>query len=253
VTENSTSPTLLRFESSFPFSGKFCHSAPGTVFSFSLLYSIVALRVNERLSVILANLTIGSKQGSLRLLGLASGIVESQCHVLPEIGSSFVYRTLTGNITGQSRTVVKLSGESFELFEPFPDFCVPDYGSLTTNCSEVSIAKVESGILLQLRPLPPLCEYSYAYRCRFLRWAEFPTSPDRGFVLGPVVAKDSHGLLTYGNAPTLVLPTPDFSMVYNTPMIAGLVFSISFALLGRVLLRRDAATSAQQTKQNGDT
>jgi hypothetical protein len=242
VTEDSTIPTLLRFESSSHFSGLFHHFAPGVVFSFSLLRSLLSIPVNESLLVISANVTFSSNHRSLRIVGIGTDFTDQHCHNLPESETkmAFIYRTFTGHTTGRSRTIIKLPSEKYEFFEPLPTFCVVDYNSLTTNCSSVSIARDGSGLVLQVQPSPPVCEYSYLYRCRFLRWDEFPTNPDRGFILGPVIANNRHGILTYGNAPTLVLPTPDFSMVYNTPMIAGLVFSIAFSLLGRALLHRDS-------------
>jgi hypothetical protein len=155
------------------------------------------------------------------------------CEPVSAAASPFLYRTLTGNITGLSRTVVR-RGTDVDVFEPLPTFCVRNRRSLQSNCSAVAFSEVDS--VLHIRPSPDTCQYSYEYRCRFPHWAAYPTNPDRGFVLGPIVAKDAAAQLHYGNAPVLLLPTPDFSMVYNTPIIVGLVFSLAFAFVIRMLM-----------------
>jgi hypothetical protein len=232
VSEDAQPPLLLNFESSVSFSGRFHHFSPSTMFSFPLLDSLAVIPVNHNLSVLRANLTVfpGTAGGILELVTLIGG---DDCQAVSVTASPFLYRTLTGNITGLSRTVIR-RGTEVDIFEPLPNFCVRNRHSIESNCSAVTFSEVDS--VLHVSPSAGACQYSYQYRCRFPHWAAYPTNPDRGFLLGPVVARDAAAQLHYGNAPVLLLPTPDFSMVYNTPIIVGFVFSFTFAFVIRMLM-----------------
>ncbi|KAH0789403.1 GPI transamidase component GPI16 [Histomonas meleagridis] len=90
------------------------------------------------------------------------------------------------------------------------------------------------------------CTFTYPYRCQFLHYSQYPQNPDRGLVLGAVIV-ESENNLWYGNTENLRIPTPDFSMVYNTPVISGIVFSLTFAYILR--MRFQTKTEKKKDKE----
>ena len=229
LSNSSARPQIMNFESVYKHRNMFVHYAPTTTPSYALMNSLLKRHIN-----------VNSSFASFKLTTLGPNIEliydtyndTSGCFEIPQ-RDLFVYRTMRGNTTGMSRTVINSDiNTELTIFEPFPNFCVIRTQSIPSN---VNFSQSEHGIIVTMNVTRGWNEYSFEYRCRFLHWSEYPTNPDRGFVLGPIVVNFGNETV-FGNAENLVIPTPDFSMVYNTPILTGFLLSFTAAFVVRMVL-----------------
>jgi hypothetical protein len=222
----------IAFDSHFAWNGQMFYFSPKTVLSRALLQTFLSpLNISQNSGALLfCNLTLTPKFSMLEAFFFNDG--NEKPETFP-----FVYRTLHGNVSGISHTIIRSNTNlgSLELFEPFPEFCFAKSETFKTNCTNITMKTINHGNLITVATDLRDCDYEFGYFCRFLHWSQYPPNPERGFVLGPIVIKNETGNLWFGNAENLVLPTPDFSMVYNTPMIVGLFFSGCIAMLLRLV------------------
>ena len=153
--------------------------------------------------------------------------------------SPFVYRTLKGDISGYSKTFIYSSmNENIEIFEPFSSLCYPNIKQISTNCQINHVKQKQKGYTFYIQTKEnENCSYSYRYRCSFPKWNQFGQNPEKGFFVGPNLITNQKGEMSYSNIAWLVLPTPDFSMIFNTPIITGFIFSSIFAIGIRHILK----------------
>lgn len=204
-------PQIWNFEATVHWEGMHFHYAPTITTSRELVSAIFDDRFELPDHISSFDLSFNNDAGVLRL-----NEVDQE---------NKVYRSLRGNVAGKSYTIIETKETEYVVFEPLPDFCKTKWNS--------AIERVPGGVEIA----GARGNYGYEYRCKFLHWSEFPVNPERGFVLGPVIMKTRSGEFDFFKSENLVLPTPDFSMVYNTPMILGLMFSITTAILIRLLMR----------------
>ena len=153
---------------------------------------------------------------------------------------TFAYRTFSGDIYGVSNTFLKSKKtQNISIFEPFPSFCKPDISKISGTCSIKRIRRGFKGYNIKLEIKEESnCSYSYPYRCSFLRWNAFGQNPDKGFLVGPNVIKEN-GRTSFSNIAWIHLPTPDFSMIFNTPIIVGCFISSVFAIGVRHISKKE--------------
>lgn len=151
------------------------------------------------------------------------------------ISTPKLYRTLTGNLTGISHTTITIpksySPRRIQIYEPILSFCRPYLSLFSSTCSIIDYFSNSRGVFINT--ISSNCTISYQYKCDFLHWSKFPQNPDRGFFAGPdiIFLNQSNQTLTlFSNNVNFRIPTPDFSMVYNTPLMTGFIFSLFFSL-----------------------
>ena len=229
VKKTRQSNSALNFESIYEYNGSFVHYAPTTTPGYAFMNALLNDQVRETGEFAGFRLVFDGERGTLRYRMRQD---TSEC---PEVDEDpvFLYRTMRGNTTGLSKTVIRSSIDTnITIFEPWPKLCTVNEASLAHSF------KMTHGLLFSLNITRGWNEYSFEYRCRFPHWSEFPTNPDRGFVLGPIIAFVENRTV-FGNAENMVLPTPDFSMVFNTPILTGLTFAFTLAFVVRMVLQRD--------------
>ena len=232
VKNTRQSNSALNFESVYEYAGGFVHYAPTTTPGYAFMNALLREKVEEAGDFAEFRLVFDGGRGELRYRMRGD---TSECQEVDE-EPVFVYRTMRGNTTGVSKTVIRSAIDtSITVFEPWPTFCSVNEASLAHS---VKMAQHQSNLFFSLNITRGWNEYSFEYRCRLPHWSEFPTNPDRGFVLGPIIAVVENRTV-FGNAENMVLPTPDFSMVFNTPILTGLTFAFTLAFLVRMVLQRD--------------
>ena len=204
-------PQIWNFEGMVSWKGMAFHYAPTMTTSAAVVSAIFGDKFDLPGQIASFDIDFGKETGVMRL------DVETKTKM---------YRSLRGNVAGTSYTVVETEETEFVVFEPLPDFCKLEWNSV--------VKRVPGGVEIP----PGTGSYGYRYKCRFLHWSEFPANPERGFVLGPVIMRTQNGEFFFFKSENLVLPTPDFSMVYNMPMILGLMFSLTAAMLIRLIMRK---------------
>jgi hypothetical protein len=239
----SAKPPVFPFESTFSYDGNSHFFAPRITLSESLLNSIILLEKDRFPAPNAASLFFDAESYVGDLVVHLTRPSEN-CYEI-SYRMPYLYRHIESNTSGISRTIVHsvVSHGGNTIFEPLPPFCRVNRYSLSGNCSNLTIQSLVNGSLITLTIKNGSCDFSYRFRCRFPHWSEFPADPERGFVLGPVIGRNGNGFEYYGNAPNLLLPTPDFSMVYNAPILTGLVFSLTFAILLRLVLEGKTGSS----------
>lgn len=232
---NISKQFFFPFEAFLHFSGKYYRFAPRVRFNCNLIQQFfnekVDIKCND--SIMYANI---SQVNNNITLNYKLVIEDNDENHKKRMKLPLVYRTFSGNLTGVSRTVIVSDSNDINLtiFQQMPDFCKINSNSLKTNCKMVKIIDDEQKYFLAKGSN---CSFWYEYRCMFLHWSSFPPNPERGFVLGPLMIKDGNNNIFYGNTANLILPTPDFTMVYNTSIITGLLLSLSFTCIIKLAIK----------------
>jgi phosphatidylinositol glycan class T len=79
---------------------------------------------------------------------------------------------------------------------------------------------------------------TYDFDKSVLRYTEYPPDANRGFDIAPAVITTDKGYQIRTTSLLLNLPTPDFSMPYNTIILSSTVMALAFGSVFNLLVRR---------------
>lgn len=220
ISDSDHKPLLMEWEAQYRRNNFSYFFSPRTIFSLPLIESIVDFKIPPigEDGFVFANVTLVNNSV---FLGIRS--YPFNYSKLPRL-----YRKLNGNITGSSSTTVKQNFAQLKVFEPLSPFCTINKYSFKTTCLNTGFFTIPNGSLIHI--MGTNCTYSYQFICEFLQWSKYPPNPDRGFVLGSSIIELNESFVLFGNNEIIRLPTPDFSMIYNTPTLVLMVFSTLTAL-----------------------
>ena len=144
----------------------------------------------------------------------------------------FLYRNFNDYLSGSSSTYLEFyNNETIRIYEPFPSFCQSNIHKITTNCNITKILQKFKGYEFTISAKEnQKCTYKYNYKCSFLRWDKYGQNPARGFLIGPNIIYSEDNEKCFSNHFYIKPPTPDFAMIFNTPIIVGFIFSSIFAI-----------------------
>jgi hypothetical protein len=204
VSSDNFLPLSFQFEKTIIYKNKTYSFSPKIVPNEELIREITGVVISKFDQYICINLTIDQDHKFLMDVFNDS---------LP---NSYVHRTLQGDFFGTSVSIINNS-IPIEIFDPLPDFCQIEQSSFISSCENNYIGE---------------CEYSFKFRCDLLHWSKYPQNSDRGFTIGPSFISINNSIY-FTNVVNMILPVPDISMAYNTPMIICCLLSSVLALIIR--------------------
>lgn len=229
---------LFKFEGNRQFQSKYLHFAPKVTLSPELLEYLGPFHFNNSLFSFYAVANLSILDNSLISMHLDAIVDHSDtypyCNELEMEQLPAIYRRINGNFIQKSHSILNSTRkQQIEITEPLPKFCHAKMSSFKSTCKVQSFNAIQSGVRINL--VSDNCSYSYKLRCALQHWSIYPQNPDHGFVIGPsIITFDDR--VVFGNTENLILPPPDFSMVFNTPIIIGCIFSFTFATIIRKVL-----------------
>lgn len=232
---NCSKRSYFPFEAFLNFSGKYFSFAPKVRFNCNIIRSLFTEGTDTKCEESALYVTVKHiKNNILLTYKMISDDNSDKYDELKKL--PFVYRTFNGNLTGISKTIIKseTNDVNLNIFQPMPDFCKIRSDSLKTTCN---MAKITDNKQMHFQIKGSNCSFWYEYKCTFVHWSSFPQNPERGFILGPLIIEDEEHNIFFGNIANLILPTPDFSMIYNSQILTGLVFSVSFTIILKLVMK----------------
>ena len=238
ITENRA----LNWGGSLNTKDSFYYFADFTIYSLAFIRSIIDIEIPEILDpssykYSYINVTFINREKIILNFNIytdeqiGNNVVNFTYEKIEKIAPS-IYRTFHGDISGFSATYVEsFNNETIQIYEPFPSFCIANIKQIKSNCGIMKIQQKFKGYEFTLSAKEnQKCMYEYDYRCSFLRWDKYGQNPARGFLVGPNIIHTEDNTKAFSYHSYIKPPTPDFSMVFNTPIIVGFIFSSIFAI-----------------------